>query len=367
MSRYYGDFRINDCHVHASGGEGLDAFVRHANDFIENVQMDSINILCINGAKPGGGVGVDLLSLALKSKDPRFTVYGGFGYWMNTIACDAAGLKTQLETMMAAGFDGLKMIEGKPTFRAASGIPLDDARYDPAYELLESSGFHVLNHVNDPEEFWDKDNCPEWAGDVGGGYWKADKFLSKEQHYAENANIMARHPNVNVTFAHAHFFSNFPDRMVALLEKYPMATVDLTPGIEMYDGFTKQRDRWREIFVAYQDRFLFGTDNTTPMSKGMTHDGSGRYKVEKMVRFLTTSDEFEGWGYNLKGLGLPAGAAEKIMYTNYPRLRGPAKPVNADAAVAYGEAVLREVKDRNDVPEANKNDIKEASAYFKSL
>ena len=365
MSKFYGDRRIIDCHVHATGGDGLEAFFKAADDFMDHMQLDDVNLLCHRGVTPRRP-GSDLMSLALKLKDPRFTVYCGFGYWMRTMPCDSAGLKSQLETMMAAGFDGLKMLEGKPTLRAASGIPLDDPRYDAAYDLLEKSGFHVLNHVNDPEEFWDREKCPEWANDGDIGYWESDKFLSKEQHYTENENMMARHPNINVTYAHAYFLSNFPDRMAALFDKYPMATMDLTPGIEMYDGFTKQWKRWREIFMEYQDRILFGTDNFIPLGRGMTHDGSGRYKFGGIVRFLSTNDEFECWGYNLKGLGLPADVLDKIFYANYLRLRGPARPVNRDAAIAYGEAMLAEIKDRDDIAEAGKNDIKEAVEYFKT-
>ena len=365
MGKYYGDHEITDSHVHPYGGAGLQAFLKAAEDFIGEVQVKGVNLQCINNTRYGSA-GTDLLALAAKTKDPRFTAYCGFGYWMNTIGHDGPGLRAQLETYMAAGFDGLKMLEGKPTERSISKIPLDDPRYDPAFDLLEKTGFHITSHVNDPEEFWDPKLCPEWANRGKGGYWDRSIYLTKEEHYTENENLLKRHPKINITFAHAYFLSNYPDRMTALFEKYPNVTVDLTPGIEMYDGFTRQHKIWREIFVKYQDRFLFGTDNAVnPLGKSpITHDGSPRYKVENVARFLTTNDEFEAWGYKLKGLGLPKEASAKILSGNYLRLRGSPKPVNRDAAIAYGEALQREVKDRGDVGDGKKRDIAEAIAFF---
>ncbi|MCL2478137.1 MAG: amidohydrolase [Treponema sp.] len=365
MNKYYGDFEITDAHVHPFGGAGLEKFFAAAKDFIDDVQVKGVNLLCINNSR-FGSPGTDLLALALKLHDPRFTAYSAFGYWMNTIGHDSSGLLSQLETYMAAGFDGLKMLEGKPTERSISGIPLDDPRYDRAFDLLEKTGLHVLSHVNDPEEFWDREKCPKWANEGKGGYWDASKFLSKEQHYRENENMLARHPKINITFAHAYFLSNFPDRMTALLDRFPNVTVDLTPGIEMYDGFTRQHKRWQEIFNEYQDRFLFGTDNAVnPLGKSpITHDGSSRYKVENIARFLTTSDEFEAWGYSLKGLGLPKEVSAKILSGNYLRLRGQPRPVNRDAAISYGESLLKEVTGRKDIGDAIKRDITEALGAF---
>ena len=366
MSTYYGDYEITDAHVHPMGGAGLESFFKTAKKFADEVQIEGVNLLYINNMR-FSTIGAELLSLALKAKDNRFTIYNSFGYWMKNIPHDGPGLKAQLETFMAAGFDGLKMLEGKPTERAINNIPLDDPRYDPPFDLLETTGYHVLRHVNDPEEFWDRETCPKWANEGKGGYWDTAKFLSKEQIYAENENLLARHPKINVTFAHAYFLSNFPDRMTAFLDKYPNVTIDLCPGIEMYDGFTKQYKHWRDIFMAYQDRFLFGTDNViNPLgSSPITHDGKSSYKIEKICRFLTTTDEFEAWGFSLKGLGLPREVTRKILKNNYLRVRGTPRPINRDAAIAYGEALLRETKGRDDIGEGPKKDIADAIGFFR--
>ena len=361
------NYGIYDNHVHANGGQGLQAFLDAGRKFIdETTQASSVNLLVNKGNSPRR-VGVDIMGLALKTIDPRYTVYGGFGYWMNTMPCDEAGLLAQLEELMDAGFDGLKMIEGKPTNRLTDPErALDHSRYNAVGELLQKTGWNVVNHVNDPEEFWDPELVPKWSSSASsGGYWETERFLPKEQHYQENENWLARFPNMNITYAHAYFLSNFPDRMEAFFERFPNVSIDLTPGIEMFEGFTRYRERWIQFYIKYQDRIVFGTDNIVSASEQVVgHDGSYYDRITWMRRFLETNDKFEAWGYNLHGLGLPANVLNKIYSGNFLRLRGPVKPVVPAKVLKYAHKLYAEVKDRTDVNDASKQEIRECIEFF---
>ena len=362
------NYGIYDIHVHASGSRGLQAFLDAGEKFIDqNVQVSAVNLLVAKGVVPRN-VSADVMALALKTVDPRFTAYGGFGYWMNTMPCDGPGLLAQLEELMDTGFDGLKMNEGKPNRRNVLH-PLDDPRYDGVGELLQKTGWHILNHVNDPEEFWDPDKIPVWAnthgvGNTGGGYL-SDEYFPKEQHYEEHERWMARYPGMNMTMAHAYFLSNFPDRMEAFFERFPKVSIDLCPGIEMFDGFTKQRNRWIQFFLKYQDRILFGTDNAVrPFEQVVGHDGSYYDRIAYMRRFLETDDRFEAWGYNLHGFALPENVLNKIYSENALRLRGPVKPVVPAKALKYANRLYAEVRDRTDVDDISKQEIREVIEFF---
>ena len=361
------NYGIYDIHVHGNGGRGLQAFLEAGEKYIDEiVQASAVNLLVNKGVFPRR-VGVDVMGLALKTIDPRYTVYGGFGYWMNTMPCDGPGLRAQLEELMDAGFDGLKMIEGKPTNRRVDpAFALDDPRYNGVGELLQETGWHIINHVNDPEEFWDPEQVPDWSSSSSsGGYWETERFLPKEQHYEENERWLARYPNMNITFAHAYFLSNFPDRMEALFEKFPNVAIDICPGIEMFDGFTKQRDRWIQFFTKYQDRILFGTDNIVqPFDQVVGHDASFYDRMAYMRRFLETDDKFEAWGYDLHGFALPKNVINKIYSGNALRRQGPIKPVVPAKALNYANRLYAEVKDRTDVEDISKQEIRETIAFF---
>jgi len=359
------NYGIYDIHVHASGGLGLQAFLEAGEKYIDDiVQVSAVNLLVAKGMVPRN-VSADVMALALKTVDQRYTAYGGFGYWMNTMPSDKAGLRSQLEDLIDAGFDGLKMNEGKPNRRSVLGTTLCDERYDGVGELLEETGWNILNHINDPEEFWDEATCPPWANSGTGGYWDTSTFLSKDAHYEEFESWYARYPKMNQTLAHAYFLSNYPDRMEALFEKFPTVSIDLCPGIEMFDGFTKQRDRWIQFFMKYQDRIIFGTDNAVrPFPQVVGHDASYFDRIAYMRRFLETDDKFEAWGYNLHGFALPENVLNKFYCENMLRVRGPIKPVVPEKALKYCHKLYAEVENRADVNDISKQEIREVINFF---
>ena len=227
----------------------------------------------------------------------------------------------QVERLHALGCDGLKMLTGKPNVRQASGIALDSPLYQPAFARLEQLGLPLLWHVNDPEEFWDPAQAPEWARAPGWIY--DDSFPSKESLYGECSRVLARHPGLRVIFAHFYFLSADLPRAAALLERFPGVHLDLAPGIEMFHNFSAQPDQAREFFVRYQDRILFGTDlvEDSPLSR-----------VEVIRRCLETEDTFSVptdeplfWPDHrttLRGLALPAAVLEKVYALNFRRLVG---------------------------------------------
>ena len=358
------NYGIHDAHVHAGGGAGLQAFLEAGTKLIDEiVQVNGITLLVRTGKSPRG-VSAPLMALALKTIDPRFTAYPGFSYW---ISDDAAGLRDQLIEMKDVGFDGLKMIEGKPTGRGVDPEwALDHPRYNLAGEWLQETGWHVLNHVNDPVEFWSPETVPAWSSSASsGGYWETDKFLSYEQHYEEHERWHARYPRMNMMMAHAYFMSNFPDRMAAYFERFPNSSIDLTPGIEMFEGFTKFRDKWIPFFIKYQDRIVFGTDNRlSHLEQKVGHDASYFDRIAYMRRFLETDNKFEAWGYDLHGFALPENVINKIYSVNAIRMRGPINPVVPAKALRYANKLYALVKDNPDVSDITKQECREVIEFF---
>lgn len=110
----------------------------------------------------------------------------------------------------------------------------------------------------------------------------------------------------------------FPDDAAKVLDKYPNVCFDLTPGCEMYPNFSKRRDVWREFFIKYSDRILFGTDTNSVKNFNAEIN-------ELVFRTLTEKGEFVMpcyRGVKIRGLDLPADALENICYNNYVRFTG---------------------------------------------
>jgi predicted TIM-barrel fold metal-dependent hydrolase len=217
------------------------------------------------------------------------------------------------------GCDGIKMLNGKPDYRKASGLALDCVIYDDYFARLEERGFPVLWHVNDPEEFWYPEQAPEWA--KGPGWLYDHTFPSNESIYGECQRVLEKHPNLKIIFAHFYFLSDDLPRAAALLDRFPNVCFDLAPGIEMLHNFSKRPQEARDFFLRYQDRIIFGTDFAP---------GGQLSRIWVVRNFLETDEEFHVptdeplfWPDHrtmIRGIALPEKALRKVYAENYRRL-----------------------------------------------
>jgi predicted TIM-barrel fold metal-dependent hydrolase len=252
-------------------------------------------------------------------------------------------LAAQIRTLKAIGFDGLKLIEGKPTARRRMNVPLDAPEYEGMWSALEALETPAIYHVADPEEFWDADRLPERARSRGQFYGDGT-YPTKEALYAEVDHVLDRHPGLKIIFAHFYFLSADLERAGDFLDAHPNVCFDLTPGREMYNHFTRNHDATRAFFFRYQDQLVYGTDTTTwAIERGGVDDPVGRAWVVRT--FLETDGMFTPppqiphWvdasleGFH--GIALPRDVLTKIYYANFRRLYGQAPaPLNVDAAIA---------------------------------
>ena len=57
---------------------------------------------------------------------------------------------TQYRELMEIGCDGIKMLEGKPSYHITLGSDINRPTLDKLYAEIEKDGTHLLYHVNDP-------------------------------------------------------------------------------------------------------------------------------------------------------------------------------------------------------------------------
>jgi predicted TIM-barrel fold metal-dependent hydrolase len=230
-------------------------------------------------------------------------------------------LAEQIRTLTSRGFDGLKLIEGKPEVRKLLPHALDGPLYAEMWAALEEEQLPVVFHVADPDEFWDAEACPEWARSSGWDY-SDGSFPSKEDLYTEVDHILARHPSLKITFAHFYFLSKDMDRAGRFLDAHPTVSFDLTPNPDMYLDFSRKPEETRRFFLQHQDRIIYGTDlDTRPLLRG-----ESGYQFMRFIPWLVRSTlEEEGEftttdGSRYHGLGLPLEVLSKIYYANFARV-----------------------------------------------
>jgi predicted TIM-barrel fold metal-dependent hydrolase len=309
------DVKIVDSHSHVGGYESL----TFLGDYLKKYGLDKINVVslaCMDETK----IMQNILCALFKTMYPgKVYAYGSLMYPYypldNKIPKDY-NFVDQVKNLMDIGFDGIKMLEGKPTLRKEIGIPLDSPVFDDYYSYIEEQGIHIIFHAADPETFWDKDNPPEFSIEEGWFYGHGG-FPEKETIYKEIDGVLNKFPNLKISFAHFYFLSNFLNEAESFFNKWKYVGFDITPGREMYQNFSKDTPAWKQFFTKYQDRIILGTDMEESMFQGKPEDIIGTIR-----KFIETDDEFDYWGFKIKGLNLEKDAVDRIYYKNFESFAG---------------------------------------------
>jgi predicted TIM-barrel fold metal-dependent hydrolase len=340
------DLPVTDCHVHY----GHPGFGNGLIEIMDRLRISRLNVVC---TPDGRRLSLVPDALHLKAHHPeRVYVFGGLDVSALLLTPKEAGRRfsSYVETLVAMGCDGVKMIEGKPAVRKLLPIPpFDGEVYAPYWQKLADSETPLLFHVNDPEEFWDAALVPGWAR-AQGWFYGDGSYIDNERQYSEVLEVLRRHPNLRVIFAHFFFLSAQLPRLAEYLDRFPNLCVDLTPGVEMYESFSAAPDVAREFFLRYQDRILYGTDIGAQALVASPEAGieaeESRARVRLVRSFLESEGEFElesAGGLLLgdpqtrfRGIGLPEGVLRKIYGGNFERIAG-SRPRALDPEAIAGE------------------------------
>ncbi len=285
-----------------------------------------------------------------KMTDARVSVFGGL-YYSPYINHYGVPFSEQAQRLLDMGCDGIKFIESKPDYRKYIGFGFDSKIYDDMFDMLEEKQVPIVCHINDPEEYWDEQRIREWP--IGerlielGWLYNNDTFLTYEEILGETLKRLEKNPRLNIIFAHFMFLSNQIERARELIEKYPNLKFDLCPGWEMYVGFAKNYDEWRDFFEKYSDRIYYGTDS---------HSNPIRREIHETVRYAVGGDNTEISMPHvpfakMRGFDLSREAQENICYNNYMRTIGEPKPVNVELLLEETEALMNVLKNNGVEPE----------------
>lgn len=369
--------KIIDGHVHYAHYSYEDQLL----SILDEGGIDKLAVVCTPDIKRLSLVPDALL---LKSNHPqRVYVFGGMDISPLFIAPDSVGevFAYYVDVLSEMGADGVKMIEGKVQIRKQLPIPdFDSPVYAPYWEKLAETQMPLIFHVNDPEEFWDESRVPVWARQMGWFYGDGT-YINNEDQYRQVLNVLDRHPNLKVVFAHFFFLSAQLERLGAYFDRYPNMHVDLVPGIEMYHNFAKQPDTVRDFFIKYQDRIIFGTDIgaralLSDREAGIQREESlARVEVirtflEKEGPFSLTHEGFLFGGQDavFQGISLPEDVLEKIYFCNFEKFAGPQpKLLNPEAILGECqrlEMMIKAMAETQPETAGDTSSAAEAIAFF---
>ncbi len=351
----YTNIPIIDSHVHY-------AWPIMADNLSGVLEKAGIDAVCLAALPGQARLDPTLDILVYKHRHPE-TVFA-----LGCLDCTAYEARTDVgayfvkhvKRILNMGCDGIKLLEGKPTMRRAFSIPdFDQDVWEAFWAFCEETQVPLLWHVNDPETFWDPARVPAFAAASGWGYGPED--VDNEAQYREVRNVLERHPQLNVTFAHMFFMSAQLPRLTEWMEQFPHMRVDLTPGIELYENLSATPEEARAFFDQFGDRILYGTDiggravlNGTQMK---LNENESLLRVQHTRTFLTervsvgvrADGDFliHSEPFVLHGLGLPQEALQSIFHDNFLAFIGCERPYPVNTELALKECarlkrILRE-------------------------
>lgn len=336
-------YPINDVHIHLFDPKDIDDCVK----MVEFCGYEHWAFMACTVIGMPLALCQNLLCALMKLREGgRCQAFGSFHYYGNKVPDDEELLR-QIKWLQEAGFDGIKMLDGKPGIRVRNGIPLDAPNYDKMFSYAEQTQFPILYHINDPVEFWHYDQLPQWAVEKN-FFYGTDEFPHKFEIDEETLRMLRKHPDLKLCIPHFFFISDQPGLCSELFDRYPNFYLDITPGWEMFENFAKDREFWRNFFGEHSNRILFGTD---------TFSDHWMQTVTCLQRVMETDEHFVAFEENCIGLDLPEKTLRDVYYNNYFDFVGTVdRKINVPMVLEYADTLYEHIP-QNENYEYVKNTI----------
>jgi predicted TIM-barrel fold metal-dependent hydrolase len=323
-----------DVHVHLSA-----AAVPRLKQLM--MQYGIERVVNLSGGHPLAGLDEQLRVAELEPG--KIIVFTGLAYEQAQYKDYGQRMASLLRQAHDRGARGLKIAKVLGlNLRDAEGrlIRVDDPGLDPVFQLAGELGMPVAIHSGDPEAFWlpvdahnprreELEAHPGWAL-----YGKAVPSFDELLRQLETR--IARHPAT--TFIAVHFGNDaeHPDRVAAMLRKYPNMYIDTAARIPEMGRHPPAS--MRAFFVEFQDRILYGSDlGIGPEPSPLFLGSQGRHApsaAERELffsasrRYFETADEtfdhptpIQG-RWQISGIALAPRLLAKLYHDNAARVLG---------------------------------------------
>lgn len=313
----YRDLPIADSHIHIDWNMPLRDKMELLEKIIEKNNYDTVTICPVpyvhDRITHCFDLTTNLSAFYAKCKMPgRVYAFMGLTHHYDESLNTPEFYLEQLKFYMDAGFDGIKMLEGRTGEHKMYGTGVDDPKYDLFYKYAEDNEIVIVSHIGGPEGAWHE----------GGSLYGTHPDLNDL--YKEVDNVLTKFPKLKMTLAHFYFITEHIEKAAEFLDKWENVYFDLTPNQFMYLDFQKKPEEWKEFFLKYQDRIVYGTDigsNTTDT------DGKEADELVHMVRgFFEEDKPFTVLGYDLTPIPLDDDILKKFYKENMMKLYGNKAP-----------------------------------------
>ena len=320
-----------DSHVHCLYDTDLKTSVKYYKEYFKNNDIERASVMsCPTYEK--GDILQNLKVLYYKNElKPNVYAFAGLYYenFNDTSNVDfySNDFYNQVKTYIENGYDGIKLLEGKPSERKKIKVMLSSEVFDKTFSYLEENGVLVTLHNSDPATFWNLSLMNSYQ--IEKGWYVGDCLPSKSELFNDVIKVLKRHPKLKLNLAHFGFTTDAYEEAEEFLS-YENTAFDCTPGWEQYVNITANADKWRELILKNENRFIFGTDTENDnYQTNFEYSLRANKRATVIEKFFSTSEALTTTSNaDIKGINLPNSVAEKILYGNALDRFGSVKPIN---------------------------------------
>jgi predicted TIM-barrel fold metal-dependent hydrolase len=192
----------------------------------------------------------------------------------------------------------------------------DDPKLMPVYEAIQRADRTLIVHAAEPNEAWAPElvgywkNNPQWHADKGGP--------DKEAVLDARDRLVAKMPKLRVMGAHLGSNEQDLPALAKRLDKYPNFNVDICARVR--NLFGENQDAKREFVIKYQDRLLYGSDNSTALLPEEQAAHSPVAQENREWEMLASKEKITQRKQEIQGMGLPESVLRKMFRENALRV-----------------------------------------------
>ncbi len=260
----------------------------------------------------------------------------GRGQWVSSF--DPAGFESkdfaqrviaEVEETFRQGAAGVKIyktIGMDLRTRAGKYVMPDDPAFAPILDAIAVRGKVVYAHIAEPLAAWKPldPSDPDYSYYAAAPKWHMyghPEKPGKAAILAARDRMLAAHPKLRVVRCHLGSMEENVDDIAARFDRYPNLAVD-TSGRVTHLAL-QPRDKVRSFLVKYQDRILYGTDDTIAAG-GDVAAAVRRWSddLNRDWKFFATEEIVRYEGRDVRGLALPEPVLRKLFHDNAARWVG---------------------------------------------
>jgi predicted TIM-barrel fold metal-dependent hydrolase len=231
----------------------------------------------------------------------------------------------QIDECMKAGASGIKIWKNiGMVLQDSTGrfIMIDDPAFEPVFQYLESNEIPVLAHLGEPKDCWlpveemkDPSNVYYYKNHPQYYMYMHPEVPSYDEQIRARDNILEKYPSLDFIGAHLGSLEWSIDELALRFDKYPNLKVDMAARMYPLKYQSKSdREKVRNFMIKYQDRILYGTDNSIYDRPGAdVNDQMENLKkgwISQWVYLVSDSTT------DVQGLKLPKEVIDKIYFKN---------------------------------------------------